>query len=89
VSYGDVAAVLSEVLGRKIVHADLSASALEQRLVGFGFPAALAQLLCQMETKVRQGSEDRTNDVVTQLTGRKPKTLREYVEENKAAWTQG
>ncbi|RYP65815.1 hypothetical protein DL771_008116 [Monosporascus sp. 5C6A] len=85
-SYGDVAAALTEVLGREISHGDISEAELARRHEGFGMPAQYAAILAAMETAVKNGSEDRLSDVVLHVTGRPPRMFRDFVKENKAVW---
>lgn len=46
-----------------------------------GFDADLAKALAAMDTAIRNGAEERMNDVVLNVTGRKPKTLGKFVDE--------
>ncbi|RYP86587.1 hypothetical protein DL770_004886 [Monosporascus sp. CRB-9-2] len=83
-SYGDIAGILTEVLGREIAHGDISEAELARRHQGFGMPAQYAVILAAMDTAVKNGSEDRLSDVVLQVTGRPPRRFRDFAEENKA-----
>ncbi|RYP43052.1 hypothetical protein DL768_010110 [Monosporascus sp. mg162] len=85
-SYGDVAGALTEALGRKIAHGDISEAELVRRHQDFGMPAQYAAILAAMDTAIKNGSEDRLSDVVLQVTGRPPRRFRDFVEENKAVW---
>ncbi|KAK3949283.1 hypothetical protein QBC32DRAFT_40432 [Pseudoneurospora amorphoporcata] len=84
--YDDIANTLSSVLGRKIVHVDLSSSALERRHQSFGCSEEHSRLMSSLDTAIKYGSENRTNDVVLSMTGNKPKSFREYAESAKEIW---
>lgn len=73
-------------MGRKITHKNLTAQGLEERFVSHGAPEDYAKMMGAMDTAIKNGSEDRTNDVVLQLTGKQPARFREFVEQNKDAW---
>lgn len=46
-----------------------------------------AQALAKMDEKIANGAEDRLNQTVEQLTGRPPRTFKDFVEKNRAAWS--
>jgi festuclavine dehydrogenase len=86
-----VAALLSAKLGRKItlvnITEDEAASAM---IAAWGLPGDYARILAQLDTAIKNGEEERLNDVVLQVTGRKPKTFEEFVNEcvEKGVWEQ-
>lgn len=81
-----IATILSEVLGRKIVHKKLSTQELVDRFAGQGMPRDYAEMMGGLDTAIKNGSEGRTNSVVLALTGRRPRTFRETAEKNKGVW---
>ncbi|KAK4449361.1 hypothetical protein QBC34DRAFT_405744 [Podospora aff. communis PSN243] len=84
--YDDLAAILSEILHRKIIHVDLSTAALAKRHQSFGMPESFANMLSSMDTAIKFGAENRTNDVVLSITGVPPKSFRKYAESVKSVW---
>lgn len=78
--------ILSEVVGKKIVHVNVSVKELAELHVKSGLPEEYAQVLAAMDIDIKNGSEENTNDVVLSVTGRKPKTFREFAVENKSIW---
>ncbi|EGO51458.1 hypothetical protein NEUTE1DRAFT_88881 [Neurospora tetrasperma FGSC 2508] len=84
--YDDIASILSSVLGRKIVHVDLSSHDLERRQQSFGCSEEHSRLMSSLDTAIKYGTENRTNDVVLSMTGNKPKSFREYAESAKHLW---
>ncbi|KAK2047274.1 family ergot alkaloid biosynthesis protein [Colletotrichum somersetense] len=85
-SYDDVAEILSDVLGRKIVHKNLSAPELVERFVSQGMPRDYAEMMAALDTAIKNGSENRTNSVVLALTGKKPRKFRDTAEKYKGVW---
>ncbi|KAL8825845.1 MAG: hypothetical protein Q9170_007637, partial [Blastenia crenularia] len=84
-SYGDLANILSNVLGRRITHVNCTEKQMAERLMKFGLDKAFAELLSSLDTRIKSGAEDIQNDVVEQVTGRPPKTFRSFAEEKKGA----
>lgn len=76
-SYDDVAAILSEALGRRVEHQAVSVEASRANMAAAGIPDAYAALLAGMEGVIAGGSEDRTTDAVLRITGRPPRAFRE------------
>ncbi|KAL2161570.1 hypothetical protein VTH06DRAFT_8132 [Thermothelomyces fergusii] len=85
-SYADIAAILSQVLGREIVHVNLTAAELAKRHQESGIPEEYANMLAAMDVAIREGSEDRTNDAVLTITGAPPRRFRDFAESVKHVW---
>ncbi|OJD15146.1 hypothetical protein AJ78_04571 [Emergomyces pasteurianus Ep9510] len=80
-SYDDVAEILSSILASKITHVKLSEAEFASRLESnFGLSAEYTQMLAGLETSIKNGAEDRMNDVVERITGKAPKKFRDCVE---------
>ncbi|MCY1017728.1 NAD(P)H-binding protein [Pyxidicoccus sp. MSG2] len=76
-SYDEVAAILSEVTGRRLEHRAVSVDEARASMMSAGIPEAYASLLAGMEASIARGSEDRTTDSVLRITGRRPRSFRE------------
>ncbi|KKY31111.1 putative agroclavine dehydrogenase [Diaporthe ampelina] len=86
-SYGECANVLSEVTGKKVVHVNLTVEELaEHHVKSSGIGEDYARVLAAMDIPIKNGSEEKLNDVVLRVTGREPKTFREFALENKSIW---
>ncbi|KAH6657721.1 agroclavine dehydrogenase [Truncatella angustata] len=85
-THKDLAQIFTEVLGREIVYAELSEDELAHRHGKFGMPAQYASILAAMDTIIKHGGEDRLDDTVLTVTGKKPRSFREFVDENKVIW---
>ncbi|KAK4248490.1 hypothetical protein C7999DRAFT_13616 [Corynascus novoguineensis] len=85
-SYGDIATILSDVLGRKIVHVNLTTAELEKRHQESGIPEEYAKMLAAMDTPIRAGSENRTNDVILRITGAAPRKFRDLADSVQDVW---
>jgi uncharacterized protein YbjT (DUF2867 family) len=81
-----IAKILSEVLGRRIVHVDLSAADLEKRHQEFGMPEDYARMMSAMDTAIKFGAENRTNDGILAITGTAPRKFRDFAESVKDVW---
>ena len=74
------------MLGRKIVHVDLSPEGLEQRHQSFGMPEDYSKLMSAMDTTVKNGAENRTNDAILAVTGSAPKKFKDFALSVKDVW---
>ncbi|MBN0048370.1 NAD(P)H-binding protein [Streptomyces actuosus] len=77
--YDDVAAIITEVTGRPVVHRRLPYEQMRDRLTT-QVPVEFAAILADMDRAIAQGAEDRITDTVQRLTGRPPRTFRALVE---------
>ncbi|EIM30197.1 ergot alkaloid biosynthesis protein [Microvirga lotononidis] len=85
-SYADMAAKLTEVLGRRIEHVNLTVEQLAGRYRHSGMDERYAQMLAAMDARIEQGSEDCVTDGVVGMTGHPPTTVDEFILRNKARW---
>jgi len=81
----DIAALASEVLGKKIEVIQLTDEQLEGGMRAAGVPDFLVPFLVGFEANTRIGDADIQTDDVELLTGKKPTAFRTFFEENKAA----
>ncbi|MCM3920407.1 NAD(P)H-binding protein [Frankia sp. AiPs1] len=73
--HDDIAAIITEVTGRCVVHRRLSYQQLRDRLTA-QVPVEFAAMLAGMDRAIAAGAEDRITDTVHRLTGRPPGTFR-------------
>ncbi|MEU9256466.1 NmrA family NAD(P)-binding protein [Streptomyces sp. NPDC048270] len=78
-SHDEVAAIMTEVTGRTVVHRHLTFDELRDRWAA-EIPLEFATMLAGMDRAIAGGAEDRTSDTVQRLTGRPPSTFRAFVE---------
>lgn len=78
-SHDDIAALVTEVTGRPVVHRSLTYDAMRDRLA-MSIPAEFAAMLAGMDRAIAEGAEDRTTDTVQRLTGRPPQGFRAVAE---------
>jgi uncharacterized protein YbjT (DUF2867 family) len=79
-SYDDIAAIMTEVTGRLVVHRSLSYEQMRDRLAA-EIPEEFAAMLAGLDRAIAEGSEDRVTDTVERLTGRPARTFRAFLEE--------
>ncbi|KAI9647177.1 hypothetical protein NHQ30_003560 [Ciborinia camelliae] len=85
-NYDEIAAKLSKVLGRSIIHVKVTPEEMIQMYVSMGLPEDIANYVIAMEVRTANGGEVRENDVVEKIGGHKPKTFDEFIRENKDIW---
>ncbi|MCY0921058.1 NAD(P)H-binding protein [Streptomyces sp. H27-G5] len=78
-SHDDVAAILTGITGRTVVHRHLTFEQLRDRWAA-EIPLEFATMLAVMDRAIADGAEDRTTDTVERLTGRPPGTFRAFAE---------
>ncbi|MFF1343993.1 NmrA family NAD(P)-binding protein [Streptomyces sp. NPDC058290] len=83
-SHDDIAALLTDVTGRPVVHRHLTHDALRDRLAEV-IPVEFAAMLAGMDRAIAEGAEDRTTDTVQRLTGRPPNGFRAVAERELSA----
>ncbi|MEV7466801.1 NAD(P)H-binding protein [Streptomyces kronopolitis] len=76
--YDDIAAIVTEVTGRPVRHRPLTVEQLRERLAA-SLPAEFAALLAGLDRAIADGAEDRVTDTVERLTGRPPRSFREFL----------
>ena len=79
-SYDDIAAIMTEVTGRLVVHRSLSGEQMRDRLAA-QIPEEFAAMLAGLDRAIAEGAEDRVTDAVQRLTGRPARTFRAFLEE--------
>jgi uncharacterized protein YbjT (DUF2867 family) len=84
--YHQVAAILSEELGRRIVYTRPSLRAFKRRARAAGWDPGYARLVGRLFYTVRFGAAARTSEDLPRIIRRKPRTLRDYVRDYRAAW---
>ncbi|MFE9928453.1 NmrA family NAD(P)-binding protein [Streptomyces sp. NPDC005533] len=78
-SHDDIAAIVSRVTGRPVVHHPLTHEDMYDRLAAV-IPPEFAAMLAAMDRAIAEGAEDRTTDTVERLTGRPPTPFRVVAE---------
>lgn len=78
-SYDDIAAIITEVTGRPVVHRRLSYEHMRDHLTT-QLPVEFAVMLAGMDRAIAEGAEDRITDTVQRLTGRPARTFRALLE---------
>ncbi|TBL43335.1 ergot alkaloid biosynthesis protein [Verrucosispora sp. SN26_14.1] len=78
-TWDEVAALLSERLGRPVTHRAVGVPQMATHLAERGLPVDFARLLAELDAGIAQGAEDRVTDVVERLTGREPRDFREFL----------
>ncbi|MCJ1464741.1 hypothetical protein MMC07_003354 [Pseudocyphellaria aurata] len=85
-TYDQIAAIFSSVLGRHVVHVKISEEERAQKHQSEGMLEHVAKFLAWLEGRSAGGSEERLDDSVVKVTGRPPQTFDAWVQQNKATW---
>ncbi|WP_433199311.1 NmrA family NAD(P)-binding protein [Nocardia sp. CA-107356] len=78
-SYADAAAIITEHIGRPVTHRAMSVAEITVRHIEYGIPADFAAMLAGLDDDIRVGAEDRVTDTVETVTGRSPRSFRDFV----------
>jgi uncharacterized protein YbjT (DUF2867 family) len=81
-SYSDLAAEVSKVLGRPIRHVDLSPSDLKGGMLAQGNPEWLADLLLDLERYFGEEKASTITDDIRRVTGREPIRFEQYARDS-------
>ncbi|HEX3269237.1 MAG TPA: NmrA family NAD(P)-binding protein [Ktedonobacterales bacterium] len=84
--YDEVAATLSEVLGRQIRYTNPSLLAFLRYQLGHGTPLGMAAVMAGIYTTTRFGLGAQMTDEVQRLLGRPPISFRQFAEVNREVW---
>lgn len=86
-TYGEIAARLSEQMGRQITYVNVPEGAARLSMVGSGMSPWLAEGLISLYQLFKaNGPTAQALETVERLTGRAPRTLAAYLKENEAAF---
>jgi ergot alkaloid biosynthesis protein len=85
-SYDDVAAILSQTLGRTVTHRRISEKQLSERFQSQGMTTEYANVLAAMDTAIARGGEDRVTDEVRRVTGHSPTNFQKFAFQNWEVW---
>lgn len=87
-TYDEVAAIMTEVLGRKITYSNPSLLAFARRMRSRGHPWGYIGVMAGIYLSTRRGRSAEVSPAAGELLGRPPTTLREYVSDYAAAWSK-
>lgn len=85
ITQDEVAALASELTGRKIQHIDLSSDDLRRGLAAAGLPPFLVDALVAFDVAAAQGYHATVTSTVEVLTGRAPTSVREFLSAHRGA----
>lgn len=89
VTQDEIAALASEVTGKKIVHVAVSPADLRKGLTGAGLPPFLVEALVAFDIDAARGYHAINAPTVQELTGREPTSVRAFLGEHRAALLAG
>lgn len=83
----EIAGILSDVLGRKIIYVPMEIEAFKGVLKDMGRTPHFIQHISAVAQDCRDGIFSGTNDLVEKLTGQKPIPMVDYIVKNKALFS--
>jgi len=86
-SWPEALEVLSEELGQKVTFVTASERDLIAKLTGQGVPAGQAELLIAREWALLAGENERLTTTFADVTGRPPRTVEDFLHENREIFT--
>ena len=86
ISCTEMAATLSDVLGKSVNYVDVPLAAAKQGMVSAGMPEKLADLMNETYALGPAGHLAYVADTVEAVTGHRPRTFRQFVEDHAAAF---
>ncbi|RWB60470.1 SDR family oxidoreductase [Mesorhizobium sp.] len=81
----EIAALVSEVTGKPLEVIQVPDEALTEGVKAAGLPEDFARIIVSFDANTRSGRIGMVTDTVETLSGRKPQTLKQFLEANKAA----
>jgi NAD(P)H dehydrogenase (quinone) len=75
----DIGALLTEITGTPVRVVQVSPEDLSNGLVGAGLSQPIAQLLAAFDVNTKLGRASQVTDAVERLTGRPPRSLRDFL----------
>ena len=84
-SYADVAAILTRVLGHDVKHVDIRPEAAKQAMLGAGIPEWNVDGINELSAGVKESRFDRVTTTVKEVGGKDPVTLERFVRERSDA----
>jgi uncharacterized protein YbjT (DUF2867 family) len=84
----EVAAILSQVVGREISYVDVPDEAARQAMADMGSPEEMIDALMGLNNIIREGYTALVTDAVQAVTGRAPRTFEEFARDHSDRWTR-
>ncbi len=80
----DLAALLTEITGKKVEHVKVTPDDVKAALVGHGLPAPFADLLASFDVGISKGDLANVTDTVQRFSGQSPKSVKQFLTENRS-----
>jgi uncharacterized protein YbjT (DUF2867 family) len=87
VSYADVAAELSQLLGRPVTYRALSFEEDRAAMIAAGIPAPVAEMNAQAFSLIAEGDAEWLSDDVPSLIGRPGRSFQQFATDHQAAFS--
>jgi len=81
----EIITIVNDVFDTSVVLVPVSDAGLRKGLTAAGLPSGLIELLVALDVNTRRGGVDVVSDTVERLTGKSPRSLRDFLIDNRAA----
>ncbi|WP_442543541.1 hypothetical protein ACSBOX_17220 [Arthrobacter sp. KN11-1C] len=82
----EAAGIIGEAAGQTITHVDIDRDSWIDGVLASGVPTEYGAVLRQLTTTMASGNGSRPEDVIKNVTGRPPRTFREFATRSASAW---
>ncbi|WP_276497860.1 SDR family oxidoreductase [Pontibacter litorisediminis] len=79
----EVAQLLGEVTGKRVDYIDVPDAAAKKGMTDHGVPDFMADAMIEVYREYREGKGSETTDTVERVAGRKPHTMRQFLQDHK------
>lgn len=86
IDHNDVAQAISETSGRKVIYQETDPEILKNKLLQVGLPKEYVEFLLMILQFLKAGYSAAVTDNVKQITGSKPRDLKQYANDHKQFW---
>ena len=85
-SYAEAVSLMNEVLGKEAQYVSVPDEAAIKAMTDMQFPPFIIDLLTSLNHCIVQGHADEVTDTVEKITGKKPISFRQFVNDNQKVW---
>ena len=86
IGFGEVAKILSDVLGKDVNYVPVPHEAASEAMLGMGIPEWIVAGYAELSEGFMNGYADRTTDSVERLAGHPPRDFEQFASDFKGAW---
>ncbi len=85
-SYEEAIRRMDQILNKQTKYIEVSNEMAAQAMIDMHFPQFIVDLLVSLNSSIKQGHFAKTSKTVEEVTGKKPITFKQFIEDNKSVW---